>query len=263
MSLRFYQQGISCFIEDSSSTILVLAASKSDKDVFVSLGFRNVTFSNIVPLTASRSDSFSPFKHIHADAENLPFADSSFDYVVVHHSLHHCFSPHKSLLEMYRVSSKGLLFFESRETFISRIAVFLRLSYEYELPAVIDTDFQAGGVANTNIPNFVYRWTTREIIKTIACFDPYHTVSVKFLFYNPLVLPSLNWLSLRTYLLVILRSFIFIFMFLFPSQRTQMACFVRKGQGCNDLLPWISFSKESNSFSPVESVLLRTSNRIF
>ena len=35
------------------------------------------------------------------------FEDGAFDFVVVHQGLHHCHSPHRGLLEMYRVARRG------------------------------------------------------------------------------------------------------------------------------------------------------------
>src|SRR5262249_60002270 len=30
-----------------------------------------------------------------------------------------------------------------------------------------------GGVRNTSVPNYIYRWTEREVIKTISSYAPY------------------------------------------------------------------------------------------
>ena len=42
------------------------------------------------------------------------------------------------------------------------------LVQEYEHAAVFYNDCVFGGVKNTPIPNFIYRWTRRDIEKTIA-----------------------------------------------------------------------------------------------
>ena len=44
-------------------------------------------------------------------------------------------------------------------------------SEEYELSAV-KKNINTGGVDNTNVPNYVYRWTEREIIKLIKSYKP-------------------------------------------------------------------------------------------
>jgi hypothetical protein len=50
----------------------------------------------------------------------------------------------------------------------------------HELPALIDGDYKPGGVDGTGVPNFVYRWTRREVRKVVASFDPAHNVPIEF-----------------------------------------------------------------------------------
>ena len=49
-----------------------------------------------------------------------------------------------------------------------RVAQRLGVVDEYELTAVADNGLPAGGVRNSPVPNYVYRWTEREVEKTIA-----------------------------------------------------------------------------------------------
>jgi hypothetical protein len=58
---------------------------------------------------------------------------------------------------------------------------------EYELTAVAAHDFRAGGVRNTAIPNYVYRWTEREVEKTIASAAPH--ARHRFVWFRELELP--------------------------------------------------------------------------
>jgi hypothetical protein len=44
---------------------------------------------------------------------------------------------------------------------------------EYELGAVASHGLRAGGVENSSTPNYVYRWTEREVEKTVASFAPH------------------------------------------------------------------------------------------
>ena len=57
----------------------------------------------------------------------------------------------------------------------------------YELTAVAAGDFRAGGVRNTGVPNYVYRWTEREVEKTIASYAP--ETSHHFMYFRELELP--------------------------------------------------------------------------
>lgn len=140
--------------------VLVVCGGPLDESVMRKVGFEDFTISNLDAGAANH----------HQDAENLSYDDSSFDVVIVHAGLHHCHSPHRALLEMYRVARKLAVAFESRDSLMMRIAVRLRLTLEYETDAI--TAEGSGGVANSSVPNFVYRWTERDVRNTIASYDP-------------------------------------------------------------------------------------------
>jgi hypothetical protein len=53
-----------------------------------------------------------------------------------------------------------------------RLAIRLGVVDEYELTAVAANDFKWGGLRNGPTPNYVYRWTEREVEKTIASAAP-------------------------------------------------------------------------------------------
>ena len=65
-----------------------------------------------------------------------------------------------------------------------KLANYLNLSQEYELSAVINKDhsYDKGGVDNTNIPNFVYRWTEREIYKLISSYEPQYKHEIQYFY---------------------------------------------------------------------------------
>src|SRR5712692_9219823 len=87
--------------------ILVLCGGQTDRDALVRCGFQDCVISNLDVRTTGRE--FHPLEWSLQDAENLSFEDNSFDFYIVHSGLHHCYSPHRALLEMYCVSRKGLL----------------------------------------------------------------------------------------------------------------------------------------------------------
>ena len=74
---------------------------------------------------------------------------------------------------MYRVSRYGVIVFEPCDNLVTRLGVRLGLGQEYELAAVAGTGCAYGGQRNTPIPNYVYRWTPREIEKTIYSYAPF------------------------------------------------------------------------------------------
>src|SRR5437763_64216 len=151
--------------------ILVACAGKRDYQTLLKAGFKNVTISNLDVRVDERE--FAPFAWSFQDVENLTFQNGEFDFSIVHDGLHHCHSPHRGLLELYRVSKNGILVFEPRDSFLSRLGVRLNFGQEYEVGAVFDNDGNYGGVKNTAVPNYVYRWTEREIEKTIASNAPW------------------------------------------------------------------------------------------
>jgi SAM-dependent methyltransferase len=154
-----------------SDRVLVVCGGLLDEEVFQIAGFSDVTVTNV---DDKMSNTFQ-------DAENLTYGDKSFDLVVVHAGLHHCRSPHRALLEMYRVARKCTVAFEARNSLLMRTAVRLGLTAAYELEAV-SGDFQTGGVANGPVPNFVYRWTERGVSDTIASYDPAYQQQIRFFY---------------------------------------------------------------------------------
>ncbi|MDF9799716.1 SAM-dependent methyltransferase [Catalinimonas alkaloidigena] len=109
MKDKIYYKIIKSAINDKllseKNSILVICAGTYDKEVFNSLGFQNVTISNLD--SRMKGNEFEPYQWSFQDAENITFATDHFDWVVVHAGLHHCYSPHKTLLEMLRVGKKG------------------------------------------------------------------------------------------------------------------------------------------------------------
>lgn len=134
------------------------------------LGFQQVTISNL--FHAEKKDH-EPFEWSYQDVEALQFPDNSFDFCIVHDGLHHCASPHRGLLELYRVAKLGVLAFEPPDSWVTRIAIKCGLAQEYEAAAVAGHAYQGGGWRNTVIPNYVHRWTRREVRHAISSFAPH------------------------------------------------------------------------------------------
>jgi SAM-dependent methyltransferase len=156
--------------------VLVVAGGELDRAVFGACGFADVTFTNLSDDGTERQD-----------AEALSYDDDSFDVAVISAALHHCASPHRALLELYRVGREGLLALEARDSALMRVAQRLGVVDDYELTAVADNDFTSGGMRNTAVPNYVYRWTEREVEKTIASAAPQRRH--RFVYFRELELP--------------------------------------------------------------------------
>ena len=161
----FYKSFIKNSIKDLNSKILVLGAGSLDKKIFDELNIKNVIYSNF----NSKIEDQKNFKNILLQEINLE--DNSYEYCVAHACVHHSSKPHNAILEMYRVASKGVLVIEANDCLLTRIACKLGLAEEFEKTAILNNNL-SGGVDNTNIPNFVYRWTEREIYKLISSYKP-------------------------------------------------------------------------------------------
>src|SRR4051794_30329280 len=74
-----------------ADSVLIVCGGSLDENVLSSVGFQDLTITNLDSDVATQQD-----------AEALTYEDASFDIVIVHAGLHHCHSPHRALLEMYR-----------------------------------------------------------------------------------------------------------------------------------------------------------------
>lgn len=157
-------------------SVLVQFAGSFDEQVCASAGLSNCHFANIAPNSASTGDTVAE----RFDAHRMPQADGSYDHVVAHSGLHHCSRPHEALHEMYRLARKSVTFVENQDSLLMRAATAAGLVYAYELPAVVGANYESGGVDGTAVPNYVYRWTRRDLMKTVAAYDPAFHVPIEF-----------------------------------------------------------------------------------
>jgi ubiquinone/menaquinone biosynthesis C-methylase UbiE len=244
----FYRRTLARLLDAGALTremsVLVVAGDRGDADVFRALEFGDVTISNLDERIDP--DAFAPYRWINQDAEALTFDDGSFDFAVVSAGLHHCRSPHRALLEMYRVARRGLLALESRDSTAMRLASRLGLVPQYELTAVAANEFRAGGVANSAVPNFVYRWTEREVEKTIASFAPH--ARHRFLYFREFEFPeslvNLERDGVRAAALRTMRPLAAGVARVVPSQANLFAFAVLKPELPRDLQPWLRLGDE-------------------
>lgn len=157
-------------------SVLVQFAGVFDEQVCREVGLTNVHFANIAPGSHSTGETSAE----RFDAHDMPQQSESYDHVLAHAGLHHCSRPHEALHEMYRLARKIVLFVENQDSVMMRMASRAGVVGWYELPAVVDGGYQTGGVDGTGVPNFVYRWTRREVTKTVAAFDPGYDIPVEF-----------------------------------------------------------------------------------
>ncbi len=229
--------------------LLVVCGSDQDRDVLRHLGFTRATISNIEPDVTE--DLVAPYVWSLQDAEALSFPDAAFDFVVAHEGLHHCHSPHRAMLEMYRVARRGILVFEPRDTALVRLGVRLDFGQQYEVAAVAGNRMTSGGVDNSAIPNFVYRWSEREVEKTIRAWEPRGVPRIRYFYslrvpHGRIEAMKNRWAAgtLRA-LLPLVR----LFTRLFPRQCNCFAWHIEKIQLPRDLHPWLEVTDGKLVFS--------------
>lgn len=224
-------------------SVLVVAGGSADRDAFRALGFEHVTISNLDEVT-----DVEPYEWAHQDAESLGYAEGAFDVTVVSAGLHHCRSPHRALLELYRVARVAALALESRDSALMRLAVQLGAVDEYELAAVADHGLRAGGVANTSTPNYVYRWTEREVEKTIASFAPHvrHRIHWFREFELPQTLLALDRGPRAAFLRAVAPVAASVTRAL-PRQANLLAFAIEKPDPARDLQPWMATPNEPDA----------------
>ena len=162
-----------------TDSVLAVCASGTDAQVLREVGISRAIISN---LDKQASEGCAPFDWLFQDVEQMTLADGSIDWVVVHGGLHHCASPHRALLEMCRVARKGAIAIEARDSLLMRAAVRIGLTSAYEIEAVVLEGYRSGGWRNGPVPNYVYRWTEREVVKTIESAFPHRWNDIRFFY---------------------------------------------------------------------------------
>lgn len=224
MREKFYKIVVSKYL-NSSSSVLVVGAGPVDIKVFNDLGFKKVKYTNLIT-----NKKFSQIKY--GNMENLKYRDKSFDYAVVHASLHHTSKPYKGIYEMFRVSRKGILIIESHDNFVMRLLIKFNLTEDIEVSSIKygGLSINKGGVDGTNIPNYIYRFTERELTKFSKSLD--FSKSHKIYFDHYLSLDNLEKKFSKKFLgrmfKFIIVTLAFIFFFIFKKQKNELSFFLKK-----------------------------------
>ncbi|MBT8273427.1 MAG: class I SAM-dependent methyltransferase [Bacteroidia bacterium] len=256
--MNFYQNTLKKIVSGNivslDDNILVIAGGEKDRDTFFNCGFKNVTITNLDYHGGVKD--YEPFAWQKEDAENLSFDNNTFDWVFVHAGLHHCASPHKGLCEMLRVSRKGVGVFESRDSLFNTLANKFNLAPSYELEPVALSDGKYGGMRNSHIPNYVYKWTENEVRKTVNSFMPQYIH--RFHFFYGLLVPTKRLAMSKNVLKRVVgylgKFLIPIFTFFFKKQGNLFAFVIEKNQS---LQPWLKIENNEIVYN------LEYSNRKF
>ena len=208
---------------DKKSNFLLISGSLNEIKILNELGYVNfnVTYHDKNDLNILKNEGFELNKNLfYADLRNLNFTENSFDYVVTNATLHHLDQPHRAIIEMYRVAKNGVLIIESNDSLLMRLACKLNFAEEFEVSS-ISSDNKTGGLLDTGIPNYVYRWTEREFVKTIKSYDPKNINYIKFTYDNDLTNIKSSKLFLK-----LLTPLIELFFFIFKKQQNCVSIFI-------------------------------------
>jgi SAM-dependent methyltransferase len=261
--VKFYANVISKALAtgriSNKDSALAVCAGPHDRNSYLSNGFEDVVISNVGDYFGNE---FSPYKWMNIDAENIPLPDKSVDIVSVHGGLHHCFSPHRAMLEMYRVARKAVICMEARDSLVMRLAINAGLTVDYEIEGITGAD-HSGGAGGGHIPNFVYRWTEREIRKTVASFEPRKLPQVDF--HYDLLLPTQRLAgSNRKSLAMALKAatpVAKLFQTIFPKQGNRFGWVIWKDD--SSLQPWLTPATGDNGDVMINMDYVRAKGREF
>jgi SAM-dependent methyltransferase len=233
--------------------------------------FENVVISNIYE---QEHINWSPsYSWSRQDAQSLSYEDGSFDFAFVADGLHHCSSPHRAMLEMYRVARKGIIVIESRRSLLMHLATRFGLSPEFEVEAVVGpgSELERGGVNNTEIPNYIYRWTEGEFMRAIKSYDPRGKHYFRFFYELNLPYELADWKKSKLKLNVVrvVDPFVQILTRVFKKQCNTLAMVVLKPAIPGDLWPWLRLEGDEvvlnpayaeRHFEPVDAIMSRYSS---
>ena len=232
--------------------VLVVCAGPPDRDALLAVGQTNAVISNLDERMTD-DGRYAPLEWSHQDAEALTYDSESFDICIVHDGLHHCLSPHRGLLEMLRVARRGVLAFEPRDTGIVRLGVRLKFGQRYETSAVEGGGLKFGGVRNTPVPNYVHRWTEREIEKTVRAASPEGAPSFEYFYALRVPEERLRWLRspVQRRLVQVGLPAMKGLSRVFPRQTNGFAFAITKPALPRDMHPWLRLADDGVAPDPV------------
>ncbi len=71
---------------------------------------------------------------------------------------------------MLRVARKHVVFLEPNDSFSMRLLTRTGFSFPYEIFSVVYHGYEAGGVRDSCVPIFIYRWSTNEVRKAVSSY---------------------------------------------------------------------------------------------
>jgi hypothetical protein len=152
---------------------------------------------------------------------------------------------------MYRVAKKAIMVFEPPDNLLVQIMQKVGLAQIYEYTAVQGNENTHGGVDNSEIPNYIYRWTEKEIEKVIFSYEP--RARHRFHYAYDIEEPSLAFTAnnkVKHIIINIAKPAYKLLGLFFPKQKNLFAIFIEKPTLPQDLHPWLMMEKRNIKFNP-------------
>ena len=223
----FYRKTILKYMSKSSK-ILVIGASLKEVKIFYENNFENVTFGfydedelNVIEFTEFEKK----FNFLKIDCRKINFCSNFFDFTFTHATIHHIDLPHLAITELFRVAKVGTLIIEGNDSFIMKLACKFNFSENFELSAIHD---EKGGLLNSNVPNYIYRWTETEIKKLLNSYKPQIISKIDFQYSFDFFNSALEKNKLRKFIKYMLVIFLYPTLWLFKKQGNIISIFINK-----------------------------------
>jgi len=158
---------------DGARTLVVCCGSGMDAEFLTRQGMQvvglDISFEALKRANERARRYGVSYQLVAGDAENLPFKAGAFELVFVHDGLHHLPNAYQGVREMLRVASKAVVIAEPADAPLTRLAVKLGISGNYE---------DAG--------DFVYRLHPRKLAQVFAsCGAKRWTFKQHLIYYQP------------------------------------------------------------------------------
>jgi hypothetical protein len=209
--------------------ILVISGSITEVFILKKYGYENITITYYDENTKTNIEQeFKNINFIKLDLAKSNFDIKKYNYVIVCNTLHHLSKPHQTILNLYDIANKGLMIFEGNDSFVTRILSKMNLMETFENSAISKDG--TGGLLNSNVANYIYRWTEREIVKLLYSYDPNHKNKLYFNYsydlFNKEVQKKINFVF--KFFSPILKIIAHIIFKTFPNQGNILITFIKK-----------------------------------
>jgi hypothetical protein len=228
---EFYEKNITKFL-NKDSKILIISASSTEVNFFQKNFYTDFYASYFGQdqkneILKGSLINENNILRIDLTENNFHLKEHKFDYIIVHAVIHHLDKPHTSILNLYDIATKGIVIIESNDSLLMKVCTKLKFVEEFEYSAISKNK---GGLLDSSVPNYIYRWSEREIKKLIYSYKPNlkheFIFDYNFDFKNKKLYETGNFYKKIMYKLS--NKFLFFFNFFLKKQANNLFIFIKK-----------------------------------